>query len=209
MEQSSNISLYDACEKCPLAVYIDITCDERLERLIISGDPSRELLEETREKLVQEFSELTGGSEMKTFIEATRRFFYLRNRITGMQIAIRLIAAGRYDEAVSYLNQSGIECAAPGNGEQARDLTAKLELKLKNLLGELRRAKKHYESLRGKGAKPTRQYYSRLLVMLSTCEAIKMQLDRNRLTLSELAEYINIFNEYHNQSKSIRDGRKH
>jgi hypothetical protein len=201
--------LYDTCDTCPLSVYIDLTCDDRLERLIISGNPSRELLEETKSKLVQEFSELVGGGETRAHIEAARNFLYYRNRVAGMQIAVHLISYGRYDDAVSYLNQSGVKCAAPENGERAAALIKELNREAGNLSARLKEKKELYESLKGKGEKPTRKYYNRLLVMLSTCEAVKMQLDRNRLTLSEFAEYINMFNEYGNQLKSIKNGRKH
>ena len=209
MEQSSNISLYDTCEKCPLAVYIDLTCDDKLERLIISGNPTRELLEETRAKLVQEFSELAGSGETRAYVEAARNFFYYRNRVMGMQLAVQLIAAGQYGDAIEYLNRSGVQCTAPGNGEQAAALIKELNRQLANLSSRLKEKKELFESLQKRGGKPNRQYYNRLLVMLSTCEAIKMQLDRNKLTLSEFAEYINLFNEYTNHLKSIKNGWKH
>jgi hypothetical protein len=205
--KSSNVSLYDACDITPLSVYIDLVCDNRLERLIISGNPSQELLEETKMKLTAEFSELSGGGEMQMFIETTRQFFYQRNLIAGMQIAMQLIAAGNYDESIAYLNKSGITCTAPQNDEQTNALLKQLSLKLKNLSSKFKQIKKRYESLQKRGEKPTRKYYNRLLVALSTCEVIKMQLDRNKLTLSEFAEYINIFNEYHNHLKTIKHGK--
>jgi hypothetical protein len=201
--------LYDTCEITPLSVYIDVTCDDKLEKLIISGNPSIELLEETKEKLIQEFSELTGSGEMKIFTEAARNFFYLRNTITGMEMAAHLIASGEYGDAIAFFNKSGVKCAAPENNEQAEALMSKINLKLKNRLAKFKEAKKRYESLQKQGEKPTRKYYNKLLVTLSTCEIIKMQLDRNRLTLSEFAEYINILSEYHNHLKSAKNGRKH
>jgi hypothetical protein len=208
-EKSSNISLYDTCDTCPLSVYIDVVCDERLDRLIISGHPCQQTLEETKIKLMQEFSTLTGGGETRNFIETTRNFFYQRNRLAGIEIAIRLISSGQYAAATAYLNGSGFKCAVPENGEQADALTKRLQMELRKRADMFRKAKKRYESLQNKGEKPTRKYYNRLLVALSTCEVIKMQLDRNKLTLSEFAEYINILNEYQQHIKSIRNDRKH
>jgi hypothetical protein len=202
--------LYDTCDKCPLPVYIDVTCDDRLERLIISGNPTQEMLEETRSKLTQEFAGLTGNTEMKIFAEEARNYFRKRNTISGIELSIRLIASGQYTEAVNFLNKNGVECFVPENDEQAKQLIEKLNLKLKNHLAKFKQVKARFEALQKKSEKPTRKYYNRLLATLSTCEIIKMQLDRNKLTLSEFAEYINILNEYQEQLKSIKnDRRKH
>jgi hypothetical protein len=190
-------------------VYIDVTCDDKLEKLIITGNPPREILEETKAKLMQEFSSLTGGGEMKEFTATARDFFQKRNTVMGIEVCIHLIASGKYGEAVEFLNRARIACTEPENEEQAARLITRLNGELKNRSGKLKEAADRYEKLQKKGEKPTRQYYNRLLVMLSTSETVKIQLDRNRLTLSEFAEYINAFNEYQTQLKAIQNGRKH
>jgi hypothetical protein len=208
--RSSNISLYDRCDITPLSIYIDVTCDDRLEKLVISGNPTRGELEEAKAKLTQEFSELCGNGETKILTENACDFFRKQNAVTGIDISIRLIASGKYEEAITFLSKSGIRCTTPENEAQAQSLITRLTKELKNRLAKLKEAKTSYEDSVKKGEKPTRQYYNRLLVTLSTCEIIKMQLDRNKLTLSEFAEYIHLFNEYQEQLKSIKnDRRKH
>ncbi|MDR0680858.1 MAG: hypothetical protein LBG15_03245 [Dysgonamonadaceae bacterium] len=206
---NEELKLYDSAYNCPLSVYIDVVCDDNLEKLIISGNPSREMLEAAKGKLTQEFSELSGDTETEIFFEEARNYFQKRNTVLGIELSSRLIAAGKYKEAVDYLSRNGIDSPVPDNDQQAGQLIKRLNIKIKNLSVKLLEAKKRYESLQGKGEKPTRRYYNRLLVILSTCEAIKIQLDRNKLLLSEFAEYIHLFNEYQQQLKSMRNERKH
>jgi hypothetical protein len=202
--------LYDRCDITPLSIYIDATCDDRLERLVISGNPTREMLKEAMVKLTQEFSELCGNGENKVFAENTLDFLRKQNIVMGIDISIRLIASGKYEEAIAFLSKTGMKYTAPENEAQAQSLITRLAKELKNRLSKLKEAKDSFNGFTKKGEKPTRQYYNRLLVTLSTCEIIKMQLDRNKLTLSEFAEYIRLFNEYHEQLKPIKnDRRKH
>jgi hypothetical protein len=64
---------------------------------------------------------------------------------------------------------------------------------------------KEYKIFAGKSEKPTRKYFTRILVMLSSCEVIKMRLNPKEITLAEFAEYINLFNDYQNQLKISRN----
>ena len=57
--------IIDSVYACPLSVYIDVTVDDRMDGLIISGRPTHDELEEAKMKLVSEFTELSGGGEMK------------------------------------------------------------------------------------------------------------------------------------------------
>jgi hypothetical protein len=199
--------LYDSCYRCPLSVYIDVTVDDKLERLVIAGSPSRAELEEARLKLITEFSELSGNRETQVFNEILNSYYKQRVLIVGLEASLRLIACGRFDAATEYLNKNGVRCSVPGSDEDVNALVEKVQVKLKVYNSNLIKINGQCRPLMKKGEKPTRKYYNRLLITLSTCEVIKMQLNPNKMTVAEFAEYLNMFNEYQNLLIMKRNGK--
>lgn len=211
-ERPLNTSLYevyDSCYTCPLPVYIDATVDDKLERLIISGHPPREYLEAIKMKLVYEFSELSASGESQALADAASSYYKQLCMITGLETALKLVFSGRFEKAIPYLNGSGVKCSLPGNGDELTALIGKIDMKLKNRLAKLKEISSRYEALSAKGEKPTRRNYNKLLITLSTCEAVKIQLNPKQMTVAEFAEYLNLFNEYQNLLKIKQNGRKH
>lgn len=204
----SNILLFDSCYTCPLSVYIDITTDEgKLKKLVIKGNPTNEELEEARFRLVTEFSEISNSGESEVFREVTGNFYKQRALVLGYELSLRLVLAGRFQAAVEYLNKNGMNCPVPETEEEFQKLAESISLKIKNRTAKYKEAKGAYKALSsGKGEKPTRRYYNRLLVTLSTCEAIKIQLNPKKMTVAEFAEYLNMFKEYRNHLKMKRNG---
>lgn len=202
-EYLSNTLLYDDINICPLSIYIDVTCDDsKLNKLIIQGNPTQGELEEARLKLVAEFSEVSNNGESQAYSDVVSRFYYLRSLIAGLELSLKLVIAGRFDKATEYLNQNGLKCSVPETEEEFQKLVKAIQLKLKNRAAKYKEARSQFNALSsGKGEKPTRRYYNKLLVMLSTSECIKMQLKANEMTVAEFAEYLNLFNEYQNHLK--------
>jgi hypothetical protein len=207
-ERPSSTLLYDSIYECPLSVYIDVTVDDKLNRLVIAGNPSIEELEEAKLKLITDFNEVASGGEMRAYIEAARNYYRLRSLITGLELSLRLIVSGRFDAAVDYLNKNDVPCSVPESEDDLKALIRKVQMKMKNRMAKLKEAESRYRALSSKGGdKPTRRYYNRLLIMLSTCEIIKMQLNPKTLTVAEFAEYLNVFNEYQNHLKIKKYGK--
>lgn len=201
-EHLSSILLYDI-NTCPLSVYIDVTCDDsKLKNLIIKGNPTQAELEEARFKLVTDFSELSNNGESQAISEVMSNFYYQRNLIVGYELSLKLVLAGKFEKSIEYLNQNGLKCSVPETEEEFQKLIRAIQMKLKNRIVKYKEAQNQYKTLSsGKGEKPTRKYYNKLLVMLSTCEAIKIQLNPKKMTVAEFAEYLNMFNEYQNHLK--------
>jgi len=199
-ELPSNTSLYDIYT-CPLSVYIDIIVDNKLKGLVVSGNPSPEELEEAKLKLMSDFAEMSNSGESQAITEVINSYYAQRNAINGLDIALKLVLAGRFEKAIEYLNKNGVKCSAPANEGEFKALIDKIHLKLKNRMAKFKEISSRYKVLSKKSDKPTRRYYSKLLVVLSTCEIIKMQLDPKKMTVAEFAEYLNIFNEYQNHLK--------
>jgi len=199
-EHPLNTSLYDVYT-CPLSVYIDIVVDNKLKGLVVSGNPTPEELENAKLRLMSDFAEIANSGESQAITEVINSYYAQRNAINGLKIALKLVLAGRFEKAIEYLNKNGVKCSAPANEGEFKALIDKIHLKLKNRMAKFKEISSRYKILSKKGDKPTRRYYNKLLVMLSTCEIIKMQLDPKKMTVAEFAEYLNIFNEYQNHLK--------
>jgi len=207
----SNISLIESCYECPLSTYIDVTCDDnKLNKLIIRGNPTTEQLQEARFKLVTEFSEISNSGEAQAYSDAANSYYQLRNQILGFELSLKLLLVGKFDRAIEYLNQNGLKCSVPETEDDFLKLIESIQLKIKNRMAKYTESKSRLKTFSsGKGEKPTRKYYNRLLIMLSSCDAIKIQLYPKKMTVAEFAEYLNMFNEYQNQLKIRNNGRKH
>ena len=209
-KQSHGVSykMYETIYDCPLSVYIDITVDNKLNSLVISGKPTTEKLEETKMKLVYDFTEASGGIDMKGYTSIVGQYHQQLNIITGFDFSIELIKVGRYEKALQFLNANGLNCSIPETADAVDILLKSVEMKYKNRLAKFKEISTKYGELTAKKTeKPTRQYYSKLIIALSTCEAIKMQLNPKQMTVSDFAEYLNIYNEYLNHIKSTKYGK--
>ena len=200
LELPSNTSLHDIYS-CPLSVYIDVVVDGKTKGLIISGSPTPEEIEEAKLKLITDFSDIAGGGEMQVFMDVLKSYHLHRSYITGLDLSLNLILSGRFESAVEYLNKNGIGCSVPESEDELKSLIAKIQLKLKNRLAKFKEISSRYKALSKGSEKPTRKYYNKLLIILSTCEVIKMQLNPKIMTVAEFAEYLNMFNEYQNHLK--------
>jgi hypothetical protein len=209
-ETLSNISLYDSCYYCPLAVYIDVVCDDKLDLLIISGNPTQSQLMATAIKLITEFNQLSNESEAKSMTDAAKLYHLNRMIIFCLDACYNLIRAGKYKDAITYLNKNGMSCEEPQNDKERSTLLKTIQHKIKNRMIKYREAETDYKNLTGKqGERPTRKYFNRILVLLSTCEVIKMQLNPRQITVAEFAEYLNIFNEYQNYRNIQKENHRH
>jgi hypothetical protein len=162
---------------CPLSVYIDLVCDGRLEALIISGKPSEMQLAAAAEKLTVEFSELSSDNEMESMTAAAKTFYLNRSYLLCFDICYRLVNTGKYEKAVEYLNTHGLPCKVPQNDTEKAALLKATGKKIKSRMVKYKEAEKQYKIFAGKSEKPTRKYFTRILVMLSSCEVIKMRLN--------------------------------
>ncbi len=207
-EHQSNTSYFNSIYTCPLSVYIDVTCDNKLESLVISGRPTTAQLEEARLKLMSEFYEASDNASAQMFSETSRNLFAKRNRIIGLEASLRLILAKRYEYSIIYLNKNGVKCSWPESDEDFKKLVSKINIEIKNSIIKLKIAQAKYDSLHScNSEKPNRKYYNKLLIILSTCDIIKIQLNPKKMMVSEFAEYLNLYNEYKNYLKMKRNGK--
>jgi hypothetical protein len=199
--------LHDRCDTCPLSIYIDVVCDNTLEKLVISGKPGIEVLQEAKFRLVAEFSELSGNTAMKNYMAGSKSYYRQLNVIKGLEIAHSLVRSGRISSATDFMKSVGIPC---NENAKAEEMLLSIERQIKAKVIKLKDVRRRMEQpdKTGNGQGYTRRYFNRLLAALSTCEAIHIQLDRSKMTVAEFAEYINIYNEYMTHINNLKHGRK-
>jgi hypothetical protein len=165
------------------------------------------MLQEAKLKLVTEFSELSGNTAMKNYIANSKAYWRQLNVVKGLETAHTLVSAGRIQPATDFMKSVGIPC---NENMATEEIALFIERQIKARIIKLKDARHRMEQ-RDKNSREqgyTRKYFNRLLTVLSTCEAIHIQLDRNKMTVAEFAEYINIYNEYSTNIKDLKHGRK-
>lgn len=206
---SEEMKIYDSCYKLPMNLYIDMVVDDNLKVLVIKGKPTQAELEEARLKIVTEFSELSNNGESQAISDVMSNFYYQRNLIVGYELSLKLVLAGKFDKAIEYLNDNGLKCSVPQTEKEFQKLIRAIKMKIKNRMVKYKEARSQYNAISsGKEEKPTRKYFNKLLIMLSTCEVIKMQLNFNKLTAAEFSTYLNMFNDYQNHLKMRNNSKK-
>lgn len=201
-------TLYDTCDKCPLHVYIDLTCNDNLRALSKSGNPPIEVLKEARGRLLTEFAGLSGDGQFNIVNSAIRKINGYRSRVLLLSICYRLVYMGAVDKAIECLNQSGIKCSKPMNVKETESLLGKVSGAINESKIRLRSEKRKYDGFIGesKTTKPTPNHFTEQLVVLSKYAGFRLTVD---ITLSEYAAYIKNMKEYVEQAKAVMYGKKY
>lgn len=174
-----------------------MVCDDDARALVVYGNPSEEIVEEAREKLLTEFAELSGDSRFGIINSCLRKIQYYRSGILLFAVCQRLVFWGDRDAVVKYLMEQGIGC---------ENLSSEaLVSKLSGMIGErkmrLRSEEKKYKKLveGEKTEKPTRRYFTEQLVELSKYAGFRLTTE---ISLGEYAAYVKNMKEYVEQLKS-------
>lgn len=195
---------------CPLWAYIDFVCDGHTSGIIISGDPTEEEIQATCNTLKMDFHELSSGKSGEGYINSINGLYSKKNTILGLQISLKLVLVGRYEKAIDFLNKNGVKSCIPTTIQDQENLINRITKRIALRTAKLQEATtEHNNSFltnKNKTETPTRKYYNKLLVILSSSEAIKMRIDKN-ITVAEFAEYINLYNEHCEHLLNINNSR--
>lgn len=199
-------SIINDCERCPLSVYIDIVCDERLDGLIISGKPPREMLEAAALKICSEFSVLSGGNDKSMGI--TRRVYYYHSLILIYLICMNIISSGKCDkDVINTLVKNGLSCSMPNGDEETEKLISRIKSAISEKKIRMNNEKKRLQAIQtGTDVKPTREHYTNNLVMLSKHVGFRLTKE---ITLAEYAAYLKDYKEEIQRLKQLENGKKH
>lgn len=201
-------SIYSSCYDCPLKVYIEIVCNNNLDALIISGNPPKEVLEDTYNKIISGYAELSGSSITTRYNILLKEIYSYRAQIVGLTICMRLLCDESSPEAVEGLNKLGIRCSLPTSKKTLNELLQKIDLRIKDRTIRMEKSKKEFESVKEKSkcSKATHADFIEQLSHVSRWAGFRISTD---ITLAEYAVYIKQMSECAEQLKAKTNGKKY
>lgn len=197
--------IYNNCYDCPLRVYIELVCNNNLDALVVSGEPTNDTLIDAREKILDEYHNLLGESSASMQNTFLREVYMYRSQIVGMSVCLDLIGLGNLDSAISALNKLGIKCNVSDDEVYLSELIKKVDGKISEKKIRLAKAQKGYELImsknKGEPLKPS--HLIDQLAALSRWLGFRLSTD---VTLAEFATYIKQMKEYAQQLKMKNNG---
>lgn len=185
MQTQVNISFYQSIDELPLNRFVDCLVDDNLKALVITGDPTNEQLYEAWGNISADYAERIGNHEFKLYKSLYRELELLRitlkqihfiaaraNEETGVEAGILRICYTQYfhNQLNKLLNT---RCRLNYNDAKSyhaeldkcinRSKAIKIKIDLKLLSFEAIEKKNNARP----GEKPTRQYFTSILVTLS------------------------------------------
>lgn len=200
-------SIYSSCYDCPLKVYIEIVCNNNLDALIISGNPPKEVLEDTYNKIISGYAELSGSSMATRYNVLLKDIYSYRSQIIGLTLCLQILPITP-DAAVGNLSKLGMRCSIPENNEDMEDLIRKIDSRIKDRSIRMKKAQKEFDSIQKSnksGAITPGDFYDQLAI-ISRWAGFRISTD---ITLAEYVVYIKQMSEYVEQSKSMINGKKY
>lgn len=192
--------IYNNCYECPLRVYIELVCNNNLEALVISGNPTEYVLNDAREKILDEYHSMLGESYASMQNTLLREIYMYRSQIVGMSVCLDLIGLGNSESAIHALNKLGIKCNVSDDEAYLSELIKKVDGKISEKKIRLTKAQKGYELImskdKGEPLKPS--HLIDQLAALSRWLGFRLSID---VTLAEFATYVKQMKEYAQQLK--------
>lgn len=199
-EKSKDLfSLYDNCDICPLWVYIDIVCDNKLESLIIKGKPTNEELEEGKVRLLIDYSNASGNLEQSSKTDKIRKIYHYTASIQGLFLCINLIELGEYESTFDYLKTHNIYEKDPSK------IIEKIISKIRSY--ELQINKNKNDLSTSPSEKIKREDFEKELVVLS--KYMGFQITKFNTRLSEYIQYRKSYEQYILILNSQKNGIQH
>lgn len=194
--KSSN--LYRTCSECPLDVFIDCLVDEKYERLIKYGKSTRHELDIAWEGIIIEYSDLSGESSMKRFVNLSKTINAMRCRITAARLSAYTLIMKGDESSVTRLRKLGFDFKF--NEESITSDLKILEGRLKSLELEYKQKLNEYDAIlnEGRKQKANREYFDSMLIDLS--KFMGFRLLSSQTTVSE---FVNIKNKLINEVKLL------
>lgn len=170
-------------------------CKNKLERLIISGNPTIEELNRAKMDISGEFSLLTGNLSALSYLDRTENIIKISNEITILTVAHKLISEGIINERVT-------ECLKKikTNTTDLEKIKSKIELKtlqLRKLQAEEKNSKKEG----GENKKQDVSFYSSLIATVSRFSGFRITRE---ITLLEFSQYIKQMQEQIKAQQQIK-----
>lgn len=192
----SSYAVYEKCNECPVYLYRDAVCNDNLSALVKEGEPSEEVLREARQRLMVEFAELSGDTNLISANREVARIIGYNYRIQALSVAISI---PEHTEAQKLFARYGWEKLSAQM--QVKRATAKIKEYQINIDKESARQKKRVG--KGSNKRLSESDFNRQIIIVSKWVGFHLS---DRMTLSELAGY---FRNYCETIKSNPDARNY
>ena len=186
--------IYEKCDTCPLSVYIDAVCNDNLKGFVISGNPPEEILQINRSALTVEFSEMSGNAEVNMITNLLKQIYLIQTKIEGLKICLKVVDVEMHPDVLDYLKKHGVRLVNPKNKEEVNKLISELTGRMNGHIIRFDELKKKYDTINkaSSGEKPTPEYYTSILIMLS--KYMGFHLNKEKITLSYFALCLKNYN---------------
>ena len=205
-EKISNIKLYENCNQLMLDRFIQIIVEGDLRLLIIEGEPSNEILQETWEYIYAEYTLLISDDNSTEIYKAIRDINMWKMKFQRIEMFISLLSQRPYPLLIIELKKMGYNYTFNHNDIQSykADLNAVYNT-AKTLLIQISNREKDLERLQkqdrqnDKKEKPVDQFD---IMLISLSEHAGYQVQPHKLTVSQFAKMMNRVKEY---AKKLED----
>lgn len=205
-EKTSNIKLYENCNQLMLDRFIQIIVEGDLRLLIIEGEPSNEILQETWEYIYAEYTLLISDDNSTEIYKAIRDINMWKMKFQRIEMFISLLSQRPYPLLIIELKKMGYNYTFNHNDIQSykADLNAVYNT-AKTLLIQISNREKDLERLQkqdrqnDKKEKPVDQFD---IMLISLSEHAGYQVQPHKLTVSQFAKMMNRVKEY---AKKLED----
>lgn len=83
--------LYRSIHELPLSLFIDCFCDGKFDSLIINGQPTELELNEVWADILQQYTELIGGSDVRSKIHNIKQIARLESKLLRIESLLRIV----------------------------------------------------------------------------------------------------------------------
>jgi len=183
--QPSN--LYQGCNECPLDVFIDCLVNNKLERLIKSGEASQKELAEAWQKIWFEYCDLSDNPEYRNMLNLIKETSYLESKLLTIRLCLQKIIHKPDENCIAILKKYGYRYDFDKSDEAKfiKDIEQVLAISKSIEIEVLRNRKQLEKSQEVKHDKVNQSTFDKMLVVMS--KWIGYRLDKKILTVSEYA----------------------
>ena len=205
-DKTSNIKLYKNCNQLMLDRFIQIIVEGDLRLLIIEGEPSNEILQETWQYIYAEYTSLINDDNSTEIYKAIRDINMWKMKFQRIEMFVSLLSQRPYPLLIIELKKMGYNYTFNHNDIQSykADLNAVYNT-AKTLLIQISNREKDLEYLQKKDSqsktkeKPIDQFD---MMLISLSEHYKYEVQPHHLTVARFAKMMNRVKEY---AKKLED----
>lgn len=202
------ITLYMSCYELMLDRFIEIAATGKVELLTITGNPSKEMLQERWQLIYTEYTELINNGGSSEIAKAIKDINVWRMKFERIKLYVDILLEHSVPWLIVELRRMGYNYAfnVADIESYMQDLHAVYD-QSKLLLVQIENRKKDLEGLQkpNKDDKElTRSYFNKLLIGL--CEHYKYQIIPSHITVAQFTQMVKYVNDYNKRlSKDFKN----